>query len=285
MKRVARGEQPASTETFTGSPTTALRPPTWTPFATFGTRTACGMAATQRCGDMDGALWGSVDHWKEGIITRGVLLDVPKHRGEPYVTMEKPVHGWELEDIAKEQGVTMEPGRRINCLQRTGKVEPRRQSPLGQRLDGPPGSPRIVSQIHPGIGLLLAGMGHDGLYPQRIRPGHGRSTAPSSPTASACWTMRCSSRWRKPAWKRAATSFCSPSTPFGSWAEPAPRSTPWPFCRSPTTRRLAAQPYQPGCWAGLLDMKLPAELAGGCGRSSHPATVDVRLGRKSERAD
>ena len=59
---------------------------------------------------MDGALWGSVEHWKEGIITRGVLLDVPKHRGEPYVTFEKPVHGWELEDIAKEQGVTMEPG-------------------------------------------------------------------------------------------------------------------------------------------------------------------------------
>ena len=59
---------------------------------------------------MDGAVWGSVDHWKEGIITRGVLLDVPKHRGEPYVTYDRPVHGWELEDIAKEQGVTMEPG-------------------------------------------------------------------------------------------------------------------------------------------------------------------------------
>ena len=60
--------------------------------------------------DMDGASWGSVDHWKEGILTRGVLLDVPKHRGEPYVTMDNPVHGWELEDIAKEQGVTMQPG-------------------------------------------------------------------------------------------------------------------------------------------------------------------------------
>ena len=58
----------------------------------------------------DGAQWGSVEHWKEGIITRGVLLDVPKHRGEPFVTQDKPVHGWELEDIAKEQGVTMEPG-------------------------------------------------------------------------------------------------------------------------------------------------------------------------------
>ena len=58
----------------------------------------------------DGAKWGSVEHWKDGIITRGVLLDVPKHRGEPFVTQDKPIHGWELEDIAKEEGVTMEPG-------------------------------------------------------------------------------------------------------------------------------------------------------------------------------
>ncbi len=60
--------------------------------------------------NMGGALWGGIQHWKEGIITRGVLLDVPRHRGEPYVTMEEPVHGWELEDIAKAQGLTLEPG-------------------------------------------------------------------------------------------------------------------------------------------------------------------------------
>ena len=59
---------------------------------------------------MDGAIWGAVDHWKEGIITRGVLLDVPKYRNQPYVTFDDPVHGWELEDVAKEQGVTLEPG-------------------------------------------------------------------------------------------------------------------------------------------------------------------------------
>ena len=63
--------------------------------------------------DMDGATWGSVDHWAEGIITRGVLLDVPKFRGKPYVTMDKPVHGWELEDVAASQGVTLEPGDAI----------------------------------------------------------------------------------------------------------------------------------------------------------------------------
>ncbi len=61
----------------------------------------------------DGATWGSVEHWKEGIITRGVLLDVPKHRGQPFVTHEEPIHGWELEDIAKAQGVALEPGDAI----------------------------------------------------------------------------------------------------------------------------------------------------------------------------
>ena len=58
----------------------------------------------------DGAKFGSVDNWPTGIVTRGVLLDIPKFRGEPYVTQDKPVHGWELEDVAKAQGVTLEPG-------------------------------------------------------------------------------------------------------------------------------------------------------------------------------
>ncbi len=58
----------------------------------------------------DGAKFGGIEKWSDGIITRGVLIDMPKHRGEPYVTQEHPVHGWELEDAAKAQGVTMEPG-------------------------------------------------------------------------------------------------------------------------------------------------------------------------------
>lgn len=58
----------------------------------------------------DGATYGTVDEWSDGILTRGVLLDVPKHRGVPYVTEDEPVHGWELDDIAKAQGVAIEPG-------------------------------------------------------------------------------------------------------------------------------------------------------------------------------
>jgi len=57
-----------------------------------------------------GANFGTVEEWKDGILTRGILLDVPKHRNKPYVTLSEPVHGWELEDIAKEQNVEIKSG-------------------------------------------------------------------------------------------------------------------------------------------------------------------------------
>ena len=58
----------------------------------------------------DGAHFGAVTNWSNGIITRGVLLDIPKLRGEPFVTQERPIHGWELEDAAAAEGVRVEPG-------------------------------------------------------------------------------------------------------------------------------------------------------------------------------
>ena len=57
-----------------------------------------------------GAFFGAIDAWSDGIITKGVLLDVPRHRGEPHVTPGNPVQGWELEEIARAQGVEVEPG-------------------------------------------------------------------------------------------------------------------------------------------------------------------------------
>jgi kynurenine formamidase len=58
----------------------------------------------------DGATYGTVDSWKDGILTRGVLLDVPKFRNTPYVTIDQPVHGWELDEIALSQGVDIQQG-------------------------------------------------------------------------------------------------------------------------------------------------------------------------------
>ena len=58
----------------------------------------------------EGVTYADVTAWETGIITRGVLLDVPSHRGAPYVTADRPVHGWELEEIAEAQGVSVGSG-------------------------------------------------------------------------------------------------------------------------------------------------------------------------------
>lgn len=63
----------------------------------------------------DGTLWCDVAAWKEGFVTRGVLLDVPRHRGTPFVTQERPIHGWELDEVAREQGVELRAGDAVMC--------------------------------------------------------------------------------------------------------------------------------------------------------------------------
>jgi kynurenine formamidase len=52
----------------------------------------------------------SIDFWRDGIVTRGVLYDVPRLRGEDFVAPGAPVHGWELVDAARAQGVEPRPG-------------------------------------------------------------------------------------------------------------------------------------------------------------------------------
>jgi hypothetical protein len=42
-----------------------------------------------------------IENWKDGILTRGVLFDVPAFRGTDYVTMDHPVTGRELDAIAE----------------------------------------------------------------------------------------------------------------------------------------------------------------------------------------
>lgn len=57
-----------------------------------------------------GATFGDITNWRNGIVTRGVLLDIPRLRGEPYVDVDRPVHGWELEESAAAQGVEVGAG-------------------------------------------------------------------------------------------------------------------------------------------------------------------------------
>jgi Putative cyclase len=48
---------------------------------------------------------GTIDFWRDGIVTRGVLYDIPRLRGTACVEGGSPVHGWELADAAAAQGV------------------------------------------------------------------------------------------------------------------------------------------------------------------------------------
>jgi hypothetical protein len=75
----------------------------------------------------DGATFGSVEHWAEGIVTRGVMLDVPRHRGVSCITADTPVHGWELEDILTKRNITLEPGDAICVYQ--GREQWQAQNP------------------------------------------------------------------------------------------------------------------------------------------------------------
>ena len=65
-----------------------------------------------------GASTNSVDHWRDGIVTRGVLYDIPRMRGIEHVTLDAPVHGWDLEDWARQKGI--EPQRGDAVLVRSG---------------------------------------------------------------------------------------------------------------------------------------------------------------------
>jgi len=57
-----------------------------------------------------GATSHSIDRWRHGIVTRGVLYDIPRMRGQDHVQLDEPVEGWDLEDWAKQVGVTPRPG-------------------------------------------------------------------------------------------------------------------------------------------------------------------------------
>ena len=57
-----------------------------------------------------GARTLGIDRWRDGIMTRGVLYDVPRSRRTRHVTLEEPVHGWELDQIADASGFTPQPG-------------------------------------------------------------------------------------------------------------------------------------------------------------------------------
>ncbi|WP_099038200.1 cyclase family protein [Mycobacterium neglectum] len=72
---------------------------------------------------LSGARWGSIEHWRDGIYTRGFLIDVPLHRGVGYVEQDDPVTWDELEAICRAQGIEPGPGDAVAIFCGRGAYE------------------------------------------------------------------------------------------------------------------------------------------------------------------
>ena len=68
----------------------------------------------------DGAAANSIDKLRDGVVGRGVLLDVARHRGVRWLEDGEAISPEELDACAERQGVTVEAGDIV--LLRTGKV-------------------------------------------------------------------------------------------------------------------------------------------------------------------
>jgi kynurenine formamidase len=97
-----------------------------------------------------GASAESIDLAKDGLVGRGVLIDVPRHRGIPWLEPGEHVFAPDLEAAEREQGARIEEGDIV--LVRTGHA--RRLSELG-----PWDASKSKAGLHPTAMLLLAERG------------------------------------------------------------------------------------------------------------------------------
>ena len=72
-----------------------------------------------------GARHGSIQNLVDGVVSRGVLVDVPRHRGTPHLEPGAQVGPDELDAVLAAQGVTPRPGDVL--LLRTGTYPRRRR--------------------------------------------------------------------------------------------------------------------------------------------------------------
>ncbi len=98
----------------------------------------------------DGAQTGAIDVLKDGLVGRGVLLDVPRVRGVPWIEPGEHVFRDDLEAAEREEGVRVEPGDIL--LVRTGHT--RRQAELAPWDTG-----KAKAGLHPTTASFLADRG------------------------------------------------------------------------------------------------------------------------------
>ena len=125
---------------WAGLPLTASTSPTWTPTPTSSGRPAS--TTTSRpvpSSRTAAALRGGIDTVRDGLFTRGVLLDIPKVRGGEPLGPDDGVTAAEIEAAEEATGVRVEPGDVI--LVRTGYGGSRKDRARGE-----------ISKSQPGVG-------------------------------------------------------------------------------------------------------------------------------------
>jgi kynurenine formamidase len=60
--------------------------------------------------DVSGSSWAGIEQWSDGLVTRGVLIDVPGYRGTDYVSYDEPVTDVELNNAVAKQNISLSPG-------------------------------------------------------------------------------------------------------------------------------------------------------------------------------
>lgn len=98
----------------------------------------------------DGSRFSSIEVLKNGLVGRGVLLDIPALRGVSWLEPGEHIFPEDLESAAREQGVSVSPGDIL--LVRTGHA---------RRLDelGPWNTPEAKAGLHPSAMPLIAQWG------------------------------------------------------------------------------------------------------------------------------
>ena len=186
-----------------------------------GRARACGTAAIRaKEVTSNGARFGAIDNWRDGITTRGVLLDVPKLRGEPYVTHREARARLGARGDREGAGRDVEPGDALVVY--SGRETWQAAQPRLERL--PPAEPRparVVPAVRARPRCRGARLGHDGRGAERVRHALDDARRHLRLRRRPRRQLARSSPSPRPAPRKAATSSCSRSRRSPSSAAPA----------------------------------------------------------------
>ena len=165
-----------------------------------------------------GAESGAIDILRDGLVGRGVLLDIPRLRGVPWLEPGEHVFTEDLEAAEREQGVRVGPGDIL--LVRTGpRAPPRRAAAVGH----------------------AQGQGRPASRPRRPswRSGASRRSGPTATTTPPRAPPRASASrstsWRSTRWASTCSTTCSSRTSSGN----ARREQRWEFLFVAAPLRIA----------------------------------------------